>query len=154
MVFDDDITPTESGPPPSPAELAYRVLEAALRKVADGFAARREVYRGLSPADRDRALSLDASHIRDVKHLAAETEQLLQALVGYRSDRQIQVVTERSFFMSNIRKICLALGASCLATAGVAQFATHWPTVALATVLAGTALTALATNLPEPPKAP
>jgi len=77
---------TPSGnPPTSPAEFALQTLARALREASDGYLARLEVYRGLSPVERDAGLAREADHARDVKHLAAEAEQILRALVGYRT---------------------------------------------------------------------
>jgi len=53
--------------------------------------------------------------------------------------------------VSKLRVISASLGAACLATAGVTQFAAHWPTVALVTLIAGTFFGALAVNLPGKP---
>lgn len=82
----DEQYDTPSGNPPvSPAEFALQTLARALREASDGYLARLEVYRGLSPTERDVGLAREADHARDLKHLAGEAEQILRALVGYRT---------------------------------------------------------------------
>lgn len=89
MASTDD---TPSGnPPTSPAEFALETLERACLELGYGFRARREVLRGLSEAQRDAGLAREADHARDAKHLAAEAETILRALVGFRSDREVAI---------------------------------------------------------------
>ncbi len=120
-------TPTGHGPPPHPVELAAGTLAGPLRQAADDLLALREAWRGLSQVERDVRLGVAADYLRDVKHLAAEAEALLRAFTGFRTPRELAVVTQPpkgEFMLDKILKVLAAL-CGALATASAAGQVPH-----------------------------
>lgn len=146
MASDDERTPTEQRQPIS-GVATLKEIAVALRIVSDGLFAGAEVHRGRSEPERDLFLRLSADRLRHLRNLVAEGESILLSLTGHRSG-EIEVARKGSYLMSNARKIVAAVGASCVATAALAQFVAHYPTVAMWTLIAGTFLGGLAINLP------
>ena len=75
-------------------ELAAATLAGPLRQAADDLLALREAWRGLSQVERDIRLGVAADYLRDVEHLAREAKTLLRAFTGFRTPRELAVVTQ------------------------------------------------------------
>jgi hypothetical protein len=149
-VDDFECTPSESGPPPSPAELTLKILAGALRETSDSYVALLEVCRGLPPSQRDSAISHAAELARDCKHLAGEAEQLLQALVGFRSDRIVTIVPkgEHMTGLPLFWKLLIGVGMSLSGSALAKTWGEKWSPIVggVGTILTGVG--AFMTNSP------
>jgi hypothetical protein len=123
-VADEQYDTPSGNPPASPAAVVYKAVAVALREASDGAFARLEVYGQLSSEERDRALSKDADHLRDLRYFVGEVEQLLRALEGFRSDREVRRVIVRA---SPAKRAAVLMGAL---AAVITALAAAWSAIA------------------------
>ena len=154
MALDQEDTPTEQRQPIA-GVATLESIGVALCTVGSGFIAGAEVHRRRTLTEQEVFLRASAERLRNLRHFCAEAESLLIAIAGYSIGREIRsvpdrVTNERERNMSRLRIACMSIGTALLAAAGVSKFAAGYPTLAVGFLVGGTALTALAVNLPAP----
>lgn len=108
MADSSEITPSRSGPAPGPVEFALAAIEGALNSTRDACIHVREVRRIGGKSDLERGLRELGELLRNLKHLGAEGESVVQMLIGYDSGRVVSVVPVRR---SSAKRVAVLMGA-------------------------------------------
>jgi hypothetical protein len=152
----EEVTPTEQQQPIT----GVATLESvgfSLCTVGSGFIAGAEVHRGRSHAQQEVFLRESADRLRNLRHFLSEAEQLLIAIAGYGSGREIRrvvsdpVTHEGSKSMNKLDGLSGSLMAGAATVTATEPFGPIWSKVA-AGVLAVAAFFA-ARMTPVKPKA-
>lgn len=131
----EEVTPTEQQQPIT----GVATLESvgfALCTVGSGFIAGAEVHRGRSHAQQEVFLRESADRLRNLRHFLSEAEQLLIAIAGYGSGREIRrvvsdpVTHEGSKSMNKLDALSALLMAGSASVTASETFGPVWSKIA------------------------